>query len=92
VGKALAKPAVKFVEPAADEKPVGATKVCSGHLGKQLSAVRQDGRPYAWEYGKDCTFVHMFIARKSDQKILEVAATMPPPMKQVITKAITSKK
>jgi hypothetical protein len=91
-GKAPAKPAVIFVEPAVYEKPVGPTKVCSGHLGKQLSAVRKDRRPYACTHGKDCTFVHISIARKSDQKLLEVAATMPPPMKQDITKAITSKK
>jgi hypothetical protein len=36
VEKAALKQAVKFAEPKDDDKPVGATKVCSGHLGKQL--------------------------------------------------------
>jgi hypothetical protein len=92
VERIIAKPTVKFVEPKAEDKPTGATKVCSGHLGKQLTAVRKDGRQYACAYGKDCTFVHMSIAGKSDQKLLEIAATMPPPMKQDITRAINAKK
>jgi hypothetical protein len=92
VEKTPSKPSVKFVEPKVEDKPTGATKVCSGHLGKQLSAVRKDGRPYACSFGKDCTFVHMSIVGKSDQKLLEVAANMPPPMKQDITRAINSKK
>jgi hypothetical protein len=82
------KSSVKFVE-SKKEKPAGATKVYSGHLGKQLAAVRKDGRPYTCGFGKDCTFVHMSIAGKSDQKLLEV---MPPPMKQDITRAIHAKK
>jgi hypothetical protein len=74
------------------ETTVEATKVCSGHLGKQLAATRKDGRPYTCAYGKDCTFVHMSIAGKSNQKLLEVATTMPPPMKQDISRAINSRK
>jgi hypothetical protein len=92
VERTIAKPTVKFVEPKVEDKPTGATKVCSGHLGKQLAAVRKDGRQYTCAYGKDCTFVHMSIAGKSDQKLLEIAATMPPPMKQDITRAINAKK
>ena len=90
--KIVVKPTVKFAEPKTEERAAGATKVCSGHLGKQLSAVRKDGRPYSCGFGKDCTFVHMSIVGKSDQKLLEVAATMPPSMKQDISKAIHSKK
>jgi Alliinase EGF-like domain len=86
------KPLVRFAESEAEEKPVSATKVCSGHLRKHLAAVRKDGRPYTCGFGKDCTFVHMSIAGKSDQKLLEVAAAMPPPMKQDITRAIHAKK
>jgi hypothetical protein len=86
------KPTVKFMEQKTESKAEGAAKVCSGHLGKQLAAVRKDGRPYACGFGKDCTFVHMSIVGKSDQKLLEVAATMPPPMKQDITRAINLKK
>jgi hypothetical protein len=84
VEKAALKQAVKFAEPKDDDKPVGATKVCSGHLGKQLAAARKYGRSYTCAYGKDCTFVHISMTGKSDQKLLEVAATMPPPMKQDI--------
>ena len=91
-GKEALKPAVKFVEPKTEEKSSGATKVCSGHLGKQLAAVRKDGRPYTCGFGKDCTFVHMSIAGKSDQKLMEIAAGMPPPFRQDITRAITAKK
>jgi hypothetical protein len=40
----------------------------------------------------DAKEVHMSIAGKSDQKLLEIAATMPPPMKQDITRAINAKK
>ena len=90
--KPAGKPTVKFVEPKTEDKAGAATKVCSGHLGKQLAAVRKDGRPYTCGYGKDCTFIHMSIAGKSEQKLLEVAAGMPSPMKQDIVKAIQARK
>ena len=90
--KPTPKPTVKFVEPKSEEKAGGATKVCSGHLGKQLAAVRKDGRPYTCGYGKDCTFVHMSIVGKTDQKLLEIAAGMPPPMKADITRAVNLRK
>jgi hypothetical protein len=75
--KTTPKPTIKIVETKSEEKAGGATKVCSGHLGKQLSAVRKDGRPYSCGYGKDCTFSHLSIVGKSDQKLLEIAASMP---------------
>jgi hypothetical protein len=90
--KPTQKPTVKFVEPKSEEKAGGASKVCSGHLGKQLAAVRKDGRPYACGYGKDCTFSHISIVGKSDQKLLEIAAGMPPPMKSDITRAVNLRK
>jgi hypothetical protein len=92
VEKTPAKPSVKFVEPRIEDKPVGATKVCSGNLGKQLVATWKDGRQYACAFGKDCTFDYMSIAGKSDQKLLEVSATMPPPKKQDINRAINSRR
>ena len=85
------KAAVKFLE-AKIEKGAAATKVCSGHFGKQLDAVRKDGRPYACGFGKDCTFIHMSVAGKSDQKLNEIASGMPSPMKQDLLKAILAKK
>jgi hypothetical protein len=86
------KPVVSFAEPNSGDGVAGATKVCSGHLGKQLAAVRKDGRPYTCGFGKDCTFVHMSIAGKSDRKLLEAAAAMPAPMRQDIARAINAKK
>ena len=90
----LEKQTVKFAEPKvkSEEKVGAAAKVCSGHFGKQLSAVRKDGRPYTCGFGKECTFAHVSIAGKSEQKLLEVAAGMPPPMKQDIIKAIQGRK
>jgi hypothetical protein len=70
VDKASTKNTVKFVEPKTAEKAGGPAKVCSGHLGKQLAAVRKDGRPYACGFGKVCTFAHVSIAGKSNQKLL----------------------
>ena len=94
--KAAGKQTVKFAEPKLEpklkEKGGAATKVCSGHLGKQLAAVRKDGRPYACGFGKDCTFSHVSIVGKSNQKLLKIAAGMPSPMRQDLTKAIGSKK
>jgi hypothetical protein len=92
VEKSSPKPAVRFTEQKSEEKIVVPSKVCSGHLGKQLAAVRKDGRPYACGYGKDCTISHISIVGKSDQKLLEIAAGMPPPMKQDISRAVNVKK
>jgi hypothetical protein len=80
------KQTVKFADVKAE------AKVCSGHLGKQLSAVRKDGRRYVCAFGKDCTFVHMSIAGMTNQKIMDVAAGMPLQMRQDITKAIQARK
>jgi hypothetical protein len=87
------KQTVKFAETKMDDKvgPV-ATKVCSGHIGKQLGAVRKDGRPYACGYGKDCTFSHVTIANKTDQRLTEIVASMPSPIQQDLLKAIQSRK
>ena len=87
------KQTVKFADTKTNEKvgPV-ATKVCSGHLGKQLGAVRKDGRLYACGYGKDCTFSHVTIENKTDQRLTEIVASMPSPIKQDLLKAIQSRK
>ena len=87
------KQTVKFAETKMDDKvgPV-ATKVCSGHIGKQLGAVRKDGRPYACGYGKDCTFSHVTIANKTDQRLTEIVASMPSPIQQDLLKSIQSRK
>lgn len=86
------KQTVKFAEVKAEAKTATAAKVCSGHLEKQLSAVRKDGRPYVCGFGTDCTFVHMSIAGMTNQKLMDVAAGMPSPMRQDITKAVQARK
>ena len=54
--------------------------------------MRKDGRPYACGFGKDCTFIQMSVAGKSNQNLKEIASGMPPPMKQDLLKAILAKK
>ena len=84
---------VKLVDGTKEEKvPPGPSKICSGHMGKQLSAVRKDGRPYLCAYDKSCTFVHMSIAGKSDERLLETASTMPSPIKHDLIRAINLRK
>jgi hypothetical protein len=82
------KPSVKFVEGVKEEKgSPGPAKICSGHMGKQLAAVRKDGRPYVCAFDKSCTFVHMSIAGKS-----EIASSMPAPIKHDLIRAINMRK
>ena len=91
--KKTEKQTVKFAETKMEGKVKSvATKVCSGHLGKQLNAVKKDGRSYACGYGKDCTFSHVTVADKTDQKLTEIVASMPSPIKQDLMKAIQSRK
>jgi hypothetical protein len=84
---------VKFVEGAKKDKgPPGPSKICSGHMGKQLSVVRKDGQPYLCAYDKSCTFVHTSISGKSDERLLEIASTMPLPIKHDLIRAISLRK
>lgn len=84
---------VKFASDIKEEKgSPGPAKICSGHMGKQLAAVRKDGRPYACGFDKNCTFVHLSIAGKSDEKLLEIAGTMPSPIKSDLIRAINLRK
>jgi hypothetical protein len=87
------KPAVSFTV-AKDERVVEsvAPKVCSGHFGKQISAVRKDGRPYTCGFEKGCTFVHMSIAGKSQEELIEVASQMPAAIKRDLLRAIYARK
>jgi hypothetical protein len=48
------KPSVKFVEGVKEEKgSPGPAKICSGRMGKQLAAVRKDGKPYVCAFDRD---------------------------------------
>ena len=88
--KAL-KPAIKFAEDTKEptKKP---SKTCAGHLGSQLGAVNKDGRPYACTYGASCTFRHVSIAGKTDQRLTDLLSSMPPVAQADIKKAISSRK
>ena len=70
----------------------GSSKVCSGHFGKQISAVRKDGRPYNCKFVKGCTFVHMSIAGMSEGAMIEVASQMPSPTKRDFLSAIHARR
>jgi hypothetical protein len=84
---------VKFMDNVKEEKSnTGATKICCGHFGKQLSATRKDGRPYLCGFDKACTFLHVPIAGKSDDKLIEMASQMPASMKQDFLRAIAARK
>jgi hypothetical protein len=71
---------------------LGAPKICSGHFGKQLAAVKKDGRPYHCGFEKTCTYANVSIAGMSAERILEIATGMPRSMKLDFIRAINSKK
>jgi hypothetical protein len=56
-------------------------------MGKQLAAVREDGRPYVCAFDMSCTFVHMSIAGKSHERRTEIA-----PIKHDLIRAINMRK
>lgn len=87
------KQSVKFAGEIKEEKGAPSpSKICSGHLGKQLSAVRKDGRAYTCGFDKNCTFAHVSIAGKSSERLMEIANTMPSPIKSDMVRAINLRK
>jgi hypothetical protein len=92
-GAKVEKQSVKFAGDIKEEKGAPSpSKICSGHLGKQLSAVRKDGRAYSCGYDKNCTFAHVSITGKSDERLTEIANTMPSPIKSDMVRAINLRK
>ena len=75
-----------------EEPKAAQLKPCSAHLGFQLSAVRKDGRPYTCSHGKDCTYRHISILGKSNQKLIDLTASMPPTIRAELRKAIDGRK
>jgi hypothetical protein len=61
-------------------------------MGKQLAAVRKDDRPYVCTFDKSCTFVHMSIAGKSDERLTEIASSMPAAIKRDLIREIDMRK
>ena len=68
------------------------SKPCAGHLEGQLGAARRDGRVYECKFGKDCIFSHVSIAGKTSEKLLDIAAGLPPAALADIKKAIAARK
>ena len=69
-----------------------AGKICSGHFGKQITAIRKDGRPYVSSFDKNCVFGHPSISGKSNDQLVEIASAMPKSVKEDFLRAISAKK
>lgn len=82
------KPTVKSSTKSTEEPKVPPSKPCSGHLGSQLEAVRKDGRKYKCSHGKDCTYRHISASGKSNQKLYDIIASMPPSIRSDLKRAI----
>lgn len=89
--KVTPEKSVKFVEKTTEDKPV-LSKPCAGHLGNQIGAVKQDGRPYKCVHGAGCTFRHVSITGKTDQRLQDLISTMPAAAQTDLRKAIGTKK
>ena len=61
-------------------------------MGSQLGATRKDGRSYACDFGKDCSFAHVSVAGKSKERLGDIVSSMMPSVKADPTKAILSRK
>ena len=71
-----------------EESKAPPSKPCSGHLGSQLEATRKDGRKYKCSHGKDCTYRHISVSGKSNQKLYDIIASLPPSIRSDLKKAI----
>ncbi len=67
-------------------------KICTGHMGGELGAVKSDGRPYACNYGKECIFRHLPIEGKAREKLMELAVAMPTSIQRDFVRAINARK
>jgi hypothetical protein len=87
------KSAAKVVESGTEERPTtaGPSKIFSGFFGKQLGAVKKDGRPYVCGFEKTCTFLHMSIAGKTSEALVEMTAPLPANMKRDFLRAIQAR-
>ena len=70
------------------DKREKSTKTCVGDLGESLGAVNKDGRPYACKFGDACTFVHMSIANKSKQRLLDIVGSLTATARADLTRAV----
>jgi hypothetical protein len=91
VAKAAQEKTVKFADKTPDDKAI-LTKPCAGHIGSQLGAVKPDGRPYKCVHGDRCTFRHVSVTGKTDQRLHDLVATMPVHDQSDLRKVISLKK
>jgi hypothetical protein len=92
--KAVAeKSAVRWSDEApVDEKKAGPRKSCSGFLGGQIGALRKDGRPYSCDRGKKCGYVHISVAGKTTQRLMDIISDISAPTRDDLQKAIQKRK
>jgi hypothetical protein len=76
----------------AEEAKARPSKPCSGLLGGLPSAVRKDGRAYVCSHGKDCTYKHITLVGKSNQRLQDIIATMPIAVQDDLKKAVDNRK
>ena len=76
----------------AEEVKAPPSKPCSGHLGGLLSAVRKDGRAYVCNHGKDCSYKHISLVGKSNQRLQDIIAAMPIAVRDDLKKAVDNRK
>jgi hypothetical protein len=76
----------------AEEVKAPPSKPCSGHLGGLLSAVRKDGRAYVCNHGKDCSFKHITLVGKTNQRLQDIIAAMPIAVRDDLKKAVENRK
>ena len=91
-GEKIEKASVKFSASPEGETKTIPPKMCSGHMGFQLSARRKDGRPYTCSHGKDCSYRHVSLDGKSKQKLMEMTSAMHPTIRDDLRKSIELRK
>lgn len=86
------KQTVKWAEVSPEARKSAPLRTCSAYLGSQLGATRKDGRPYVCNFGKDCSFAHISVSGKTNEKLMEIVSSMAPNVKADLTKAVNSRK
>lgn len=90
VAKAVT-PTVKFEvaeKSRSPDAPPPSTKPCAGHMGGLLGAAKKDGRPYGCVFGSKCSYQHISLAGKSEEKLLQYVDAMSPAARVDMRKAI----
>ena len=83
---------VQIQTPAIDDRKPSSAKVCAGHLGAQLGAIREDGSSYECKFGRECAYKHISKEGETPEKLAEAMASMPPMAQADLRKALLKKK